>query len=100
MLEAVVENNDDGRAATAQTEQLGARSSDKSLRQGIADGQSRAATVLSAPHVLDARKRRHEERLQWLHQTRRPVNQYVRVCAERCPLTTRHTAKRRPLESR
>ena len=29
-----------------------------------------------------------------LHQTRRPVNQHVRVCFERCPLTTRHTAKR------
>ena len=29
-----------------------------------------------------------------LHQTRRLVNQYVRVCVEMCPLPTRHTAKR------
>ena len=36
-----------------------------------------------------------------LHHTRRPVNQYCRVCVERCPLTTRHTAKcgRRQLPS-
>ena len=36
VLEAVVEDDDDGRADTVQTGQLGASSSDKTLRQGLA----------------------------------------------------------------
>ena len=69
MIEAVVQDDDD--------EQLGGSSSDKTLRQGLADGQSRGATVDLAPDVLAAGQ-----------------HQNVRVCVERCPLTTRHAAKR------
>ena len=38
------------------TEQLGARSLDKTLPQGLADAQARVATVDSAPNVFAARK--------------------------------------------
>ena len=73
----------------ATTEQLGASSSDKTLRHGLADGRSRAATVdLAQDSTGTGREQRR------LHQTRRPVNQHVRVCVKRCALTTRHIAKR------
>ena len=55
-------DDDDGRTETVQTEQLGASSSDKTLQQGLADGQSRAVTVDSAPDVLAAGQHRHGKR--------------------------------------
>ena len=52
----------------------------KQLRQDLAtrprDGDSRAATM--APDVLAAGQHRGTEEQRWLHQTRRPVDQYLR----------------------
>ena len=73
---------------------------DKTLRQGLADGQSRAATVDSALGVLAAGQHGHGESRQRLHQTCSKVNQYVRVCVEMCPVTTRHEAGVASRESR
>ena len=52
MFEAVVEDDDDGRAETVHTEQLRASSSNKTLRQGPHDGKSCVATEDAAPDVL------------------------------------------------
>ena len=59
MLDAVAEDDDDGSAETVQMEQLGRSSSDKTLRKGFADGQSRAATADSVSDVLAAGQHRH-----------------------------------------
>ena len=83
----------------------------KYLEQGSARssrrGRQLGQDVAMRPRRWDSRERRPWTR-RWtcllqdntstgeqrrVHQTRRPVNQYVRVCVERCPMTTRHTAK-------
>ena len=97
LLEAVVEEDDDARVETVQTEPLGASSSDhddKTIRQGFATGSrerrpwTRRRTCLLQDSTDTGREQRR------LHKTRRRDNHYVHICFERCPLTTRHTAKR------
>ena len=97
MLEAVVEDGDDARAETVQTEQLGASSSDnddKTIRQGLATGgrERRPWTRRRTCLLQDSTDTGREQRR--LHKTRRRVNHHVHICFERCPLTTRNTAKR------
>ena len=77
-----------------------------SARKVVEDDDDRAARE-TRPRRRDSRERRPWTRRRTflqdsggtgeqirVHQTRRAVNQYVRVCAEECPLTTRHTATR------
>ena len=83
--DAVAEDDDDYRAA--RSEQLA-----QDLTTGLAHKQSRAATVDAELDVLAAGQ--HGESKQKLHQSRRAANQHEGVCVDRCPLTSRHTAKR------
>ena len=97
VLEAVVEDDDDARVETIQTEPLGASSSDnddKTIRQGFAtrSRERRPRTRRRMCLLQDKTDTGREQRR--LHKTRSRVNHYVRICLERCPLTTRHTAKR------
>ena len=83
-------------------EQLGMSSSgSKRPSTRPRDGDIREQRPDAALDVLSTVLHKHgwgTERLQnnndKLHQTCGPVNQQRHVCVERCPLTTRHTAKR------
>ena len=55
------------------------------------DRTRRWTCMLRGQHKHGRSTRLHSNRL---HQTCRPVNQFEHVCVEKCPLTTRHTAKR------
>ena len=86
VLAAVVKDDDD---RAARSEQIGQDLTTRLRRRTVASGDrgTRRRTCLLQDSSGTGEQRR-------LHQTRRPVNQSVRVCVETCPLTTRHTAKR------
>ena len=70
----------------------------KDFPQGLAertfassDRTRRWTCLLRVQYKHGRSTRLHNNRL---HQTCRPVNQFEHVCAEECPLTTRHTASR------
>ena len=73
------------RVAVRRHEQLGVSSSEE---QKTFHKASRWGLLREHKH---GRSRLHNNRL---HQTCRQVNQFEHVCVEKCPLTTRHTAKR------
>ena len=86
------------RVAVKRQEQLGVSSQGaKDLPQGLAEGNSRAATGRGAGRACCREQHKHGRSTRLhdrngLHQTCRPVNQFEHVCVEECPLTTRHTA--------
>ena len=71
----------------------------KDLPQGLAMGYNReqrpdAALDVLAAGTAQARGGAQDSNGNRLQQTCRPVDQFEHVCVEKCPLTTRHTAKR------
>ena len=85
-----------GTVAVRRQEQLGVSSSEehKTFHKTSRWGYSRAATRRGAGRARCRLARARVANDNRLHQTCRPINQYTHVCVEKCPLTTRHTARR------
>ena len=69
-------------------QQLARKTFDQASRREVASGDRRRGAGRAR-----CKTARDGKNKQILRQTRRQINQYVRLCVERCPLTARQTTK-------